>query len=229
MRSGCACLLIIVIYFRRNSGSRGSDPSGPIDGNGGQSRTGSLSRPSVLDHATHKPASRRQASCPSCSDERCATLRHSAARFLQSSTLIIVAPHRQLQTQNSLSLHSERPSTIVDVLFGVPKLCPLCTACLSFRAAARYLPCSTADKLKSHGWTREQSGTSRYACVYPRDWRLVINFHFAIACRAAAKRRTETEPSPRSKGTLLPALLPAVSPTVRGAAASGLDHGRVAR
>ena len=167
MRSGCACLLIIVIYFRRNSGSRGSDPSGPIDGNGGQSRTGSLSRPSVLDHATHKPASRRQASCPSCSDERCATLRHSAARFLQSSTLIIVAPHRQLQTQNSLSLHSERPSTIVDVLFGVPKLCPLCTACLSFRAAARYLPCSTADKLKSHGWTREQSGTSRYACVYP--------------------------------------------------------------
>jgi hypothetical protein len=100
MRSGCACLLIIVIYFRRNSGSRGSDPSGPIDGNGGQSRTGSLSRPSVLDHATHKPASRRQASCPSCSDERCATLRHSAARFLQSSTLIIVAPHRQLQTQN---------------------------------------------------------------------------------------------------------------------------------
>ena len=85
-------------YPQRSSGSRVGGASRAILGNGANSRSGSVSRPSVSDHATHKSDHCRQARCPSWSDERCAASRHSAALFVQSAILIIVATSQNLQT-----------------------------------------------------------------------------------------------------------------------------------
>jgi hypothetical protein len=84
-------------YPQRSSGSRVGGASRAILGNGANSRSGSVSRPSVSDHASHKSDHCRQARS-SWSDERCAASRHSAALFVQSATLIIVATSQNLQT-----------------------------------------------------------------------------------------------------------------------------------